>query len=172
MLIEIDSLGPNWTPVAYRGELDDPDLSEEILLGGPVELIAEVRRRGEHVDIRGSISAAGNVECSRCLEPTPITVSSAYEVVFQRETEGPDHELEVSDENLGVAELIGDTIDLKDFTREQLLLNLPARVLCREDCLGFCQTCGANKNLQPCGCESEAIDPRWQALRGMLDRKS
>ena len=53
--------------------------------------------------------------------------------------------------------------------REQVVLNLPARVLCREDCAGLCETCGANKNLSPCGCVSETIDPRWQALKGLVD---
>jgi uncharacterized protein len=172
MLLEIEKLAPTWTPVEYRGDLEDPDLSDQIRLTGPVELNAEIRRRDDQVEIRGTISGAGTVECSRCLEPVLITVSTAYDVVFARETDDPDHETEVSGENLGVAELTGITLDLKDFAREQLLLDLPARVLCREDCLGFCQTCGANKNLQPCGCESEAIDPRWQALRGMLDGKS
>lgn len=171
MLLEVDKLGPDWTPTVFIGGFDDPELTEQIQLDGPVEMRVEVSRRGRRIQLRGNLRATGMVECGRCLEPTPVIISAPFDVVFEPETGGSDHDVEVAADNLGVAELAGDTIDLKDFAREQLILNLPVRVLCREDCLGFCPTCGANRNLQPCECASDAIDPRWQALQGILGEK-
>lgn len=171
MRLQIDNLQANWTPVSFRGELDDAELSNQITLDGPVELNGEIRRRDERVQLKGTLFAAGTIECSRCLEPSQVKLSNEFDVFFEPETDGSDYEVEVSEENLSAARLTGDTIDLADFAREQVLLNLPVRVLCREDCQGLCETCGANRNLSPCNCGAEAIDPRWEALKGMVKRE-
>lgn len=171
MLLQIDNLEANWTPVSFRGALNDPELTEQIRLDGHVELRGEIRRRDERVQLKGTLIAAGTIECSRCLEPSQVKLSNEFDVFFEPETDDSDHEVEVSGENLNAAQLTGDTIDLADFAREQVLLNLPVRVLCCEDCKGFCEACGANMNLSPCECEAEEIDPRWQALKGMVERE-
>jgi uncharacterized protein len=51
--------------------------------------------------------------------------------------------------------------------REQILLNLPEQVFCKEDCKGLCQKCGANRNLIDCKCDSDETDPRWAALKNL-----
>jgi uncharacterized protein len=58
-------------------------------------------------------------------------------------------------------------LDLTELAREQILLNLPSQVFCREDCQGLCQKCGANLNLIDCSCEESEVDPRWAALRNL-----
>jgi uncharacterized protein len=54
--------------------------------------------------------------------------------------------------------------------REQVLLSLPVRTLCKPDCKGLCSHCGANRNLQPCSCDEGTNDPRWEALTGLRNR--
>lgn len=170
MLLQVDNLADSWTPIAFNAELDDGVLDEGFALTGPVEMRAEVRRKDDRVQLTGDFSAQGTSECSRCLATTPIVVAAPFDVFYTAVSSADDAEdLELSEENLGVAEFTGDTLDLKEFAREQVVLNLPARVLCREDCAGLCEACGANKNLSPCGCVSETIDPRWQALKGLVD---
>ena len=56
---------------------------------------------------------------------------------------------------------------LEDVVREQVLLTLPGRTLCKEDCKGLCAQCGQNLNEGSCGCHSEVRDPRWSALAGL-----
>ncbi|MEO7505695.1 MAG: DUF177 domain-containing protein [Pyrinomonadaceae bacterium] len=170
MLLQVDNLADSWTPIAFSAELNDGMLDEGFALSGPVELRAEVRRKDARVQLRGDFNAQGTNECSRCLANTPIVVAAPFDVFYTAVSTSDDAEdLELSEESLGVAEFSGDTLDLKEFAREQVVLNLPARVLCREECAGLCETCGANKNLSPCGCVSETIDPRWQALKGLVD---
>lgn len=41
--------------------------------------------------------------------------------------------------------------------------------LCKEDCKGLCPHCGADRNVTECDCESRQIDPRFAALRALLD---
>jgi len=59
----------------------------------------------------------------------------------------------------------GDGLLLEDALREQVLLSVPLRVLCREDCKGLCPTCGKNLNLERCSCANEVPDVRWTALK-------
>ena len=58
-------------------------------------------------------------------------------------------------------------MDLDELVRADLLLELPTKVLCREDCKGLCPKCGKDLNFGPCDCKKE-IDPRWQALSDLF----
>jgi uncharacterized protein len=51
--------------------------------------------------------------------------------------------------------------------RDALLLDLPAKPLCRDDCAGLCATCGIDRNHGSCDCHTEELDPRWAALRSL-----
>ena len=62
-----------------------------------------------------------------------------------------------------------DRLDLKELVLSDLLLNLPMKHLCREDCKGLCPKCGANLNEGECGCNRKPVDPRFAALRDLLD---
>jgi len=59
-------------------------------------------------------------------------------------------------------------IDLAPLVRELSLLSVPIKVLCRPDCQGLCQECGANLNLGECGCATDDIDPRFAVLEALL----
>ncbi len=58
-------------------------------------------------------------------------------------------------------------MDLSPLIREQVLLALPTRPLCQEDCRGLCPHCGINLNRSACGCRVETVDPRLEALRSL-----
>ena len=58
--------------------------------------------------------------------------------------------------------------DLEGLATEDVLLYLPSKFLCREDCKGICPTCGKDLNDGPCGCKKE-IDPRLAALTQLLE---
>src|SRR5919112_562701 len=79
--------------------------------------------------------------------------------------------VELQAEDLILSAYEGDAVDLDEIVREQTLLALPSRHLCREDCKGLCQKCGANLNENQCSCEQGETDPRWAALADLKDRK-
>jgi len=74
-------------------------------------------------------------------------------------------ELSVTDAEAEIGYYQGDGILLEDVLREQVLLALPLKVTCREDCKGLCVHCGKNLNEGPCSCATVMEDPRWTALR-------
>ncbi len=74
-------------------------------------------------------------------------------------------ELSVTDAEAEIGYYQGDGILLEDVLREQVLLALPLKVTCRDDCKGLCPHCGTNLNEAQCSCAVVVEDPRWTALR-------
>jgi uncharacterized protein len=61
----------------------------------------------------------------------------------------------------------GTEVDLSPLIREQVLLALPTRPLCEDDCRGLCPHCGVNLNRTTCECRVENLDPRLEAIRSL-----
>jgi uncharacterized protein len=147
--------------------LDDPAVSAPL----DVRLEGVMRPIGPCYRIDGRISAGGTLACSRCLEPVSWQVDDSFAVEYRR-AHPDDEEVELTDDELDVAFLDGDVLDLGEVAAEQLLLALPMRIVCDEQCAGLCPRCGANRNRDgACVCEPEA-DPRWDALREIKGRES
>jgi uncharacterized protein len=62
--------------------------------------------------------------------------------------------------------------EIDDLVREAIILSLPLKPLCSEDCKGLCPICGTDLNRSQCSCVKERTDPRWDQLKGLLKRKS
>jgi len=79
--------------------------------------------------------------------------------------------VELDDHEMVVAYYEGNHLDLGEVVREQCVLSLPLKPLCREDCRGRCPSCGKNRNLESCECSApeEAGDPRLAALKKLFD---
>lgn len=61
-------------------------------------------------------------------------------------------------------------LDLEELVNEEVSLNLPTKILCREDCKGLCGQCGTNLNVSKCDCKKD-VDPRLSALLQLLDEE-
>jgi uncharacterized protein len=64
----------------------------------------------------------------------------------------------------------GEGLLLEDVLREQVLLALPLKAICREDCKGFCPHCGRNLNQEQCNCTEPLDDLRWSALKDIREK--
>ena len=62
-------------------------------------------------------------------------------------------------------------IDADEALTEQILLELPLKHLCKEDCKGLCPKCGTDLNKSTCNCETKEPDPRFDVLRKLLENK-
>ncbi len=137
--------------------LDDlRGVAAEIDSGSPVAIDVQLERVPEGVVVRGTIDAAWQAACSRCLEPVGGRVSLHLDELFERSPlEGETYLLDE------------DAIDLEPMVRDALVLELPLAPLCDPDCAGLCARCGANRNVARCDCADVEIDPRWAALRSL-----
>ncbi|HEY0930212.1 MAG TPA: DUF177 domain-containing protein [Gemmatimonas sp.] len=114
----------------------------------------------------GRFEGAAVAECRRCLCEVTVSVSDDVHLIF---AESGNDEAEEDDVVLippGDREL-----DLRPVVREEWLLAVPAFALCREDCQGFCPSCGADRNSEACTCPPPS-DPRWDGLRAMRESES
>jgi uncharacterized protein len=146
-------------PLATEGRAD---LLEEHR--GPREIVQDIRLRGSY---RGRFS----VPCARCIDPVEHTLAGEYDLIFRPigvDAEVTEHSIGASETEIGYYENGG--LMLEDVLREQVLLSLPARTLCREDCKGLCPRCGGNQNTEPCSCVAAPADPRWSALSELSSR--
>lgn len=142
-----------------------------------VSLVAPVAGRlrfvRDHAGIlvQGPLTTEVAMECARCLAPMRATVS--FELVEHfRPTiqlpEGPAILRDPDEEDEPATDIDAHhVLDLSAVIEQNILLNIPLHPLCRPDCRGLCQTCGADLNEGPCGCQAER-DPRWDALRALL----
>jgi uncharacterized protein len=142
--------------------LDPDQVAEEF----SVQLEGTVRSIGPGFSVEGSFEATGKVSCGRCLELVPWQAQERFAVEYRRRDAHPDEdEVALDDGDLDVSFLTDNKLDLNRMAAEQVLLALPMRVLCAEECAGLCPKCGANLNIAgACRCEPET-DPRWDALR-------
>ena len=139
-----------------------------VTLKGEVHVTSEIARHIIQTDVKGTIEAEAEIDCTRCLTPVSETLSIPFEVSFVApEVFSSDSEVELKEGDLGVDVVDSEQIDLKELAREQILLSLPEQVVCQADCKGLCERCGVNRNVEQCRCGEDDIDPRWAALKGL-----
>ncbi len=129
--------------------------------GSPVVVDLEFEALSEGVIVHGTISAPWTGECRRCLGPAFGVAEATIEEIYQVKP--------ITDEAFTFD---GDAIDLGPMVRENLLVELPLAPVCRPDCAGLCPACGADRNTDPCSCDTAPSDPRWgglDALRAQFD---
>ena len=125
---------------------------------GPRDIVSDIR-------LRASYSSNFEVPCARCVDPVQHPISGDFDLIFRplgTETDSSERAISTSETEIGYYQ--NDSLALEDVLREQVLLSLPARTLCREDCKGICLHCGSNLNHEPCKCQAAPVDPRWSAL--------
>ena len=183
MLIEIKELELH--PIDFReefcpGSIDlGADVRQQTVLrtDGRADLVEEHHGKHETVqDIRlkGKLETSLEVACARCLDPVVLPVKRSFDLLYRPlGTDAGHEELSVTDAEAEIGYYQGDGLLLEDTLREQVLLAVPLKTVCREDCKGLCPQCGKNLNEGACSCDDEVEDPRWAALkeiRGKLEQ--
>jgi uncharacterized protein len=180
MLIEIKQLElhPIDFEEEYRpGDLDlGPDLRQSTPLhaAGRAQLIEEHHGKHQRIkDIRvsGELSTALELPCARCLEPVIQDVRRKFDLLYRPlGADAGREEISVTGAEAEISYYQGEGLLLEDAVREQVLLAVPLKVICREDCKGLCPHCGANLNLEQCSCAEPMEDPRWTALKDLRSK--
>lgn len=128
---------------------------------GPRDIVADIRLKGQ---FKGNFQ----VPCARCVEAVTIPLEAEYDLIFRpvgADAEAPERSITAPETEIGYYQK--DSLLLEDVLREQVLLSLPVRTLCKPDCKGLCPRCGTNRNLEACTCDEGPSDPRWEALSGL-----
>lgn len=130
----------------------------------PVSFSGHYMLADETVIVRGEARALIESPCARCLAPTQTPVTAEVEEAFVRD-KGQEIDPD-ADEYI----YTGHVLELDDAVRTALLLEMPSRVLCKEDCKGLCAQCGANLNINACSCQKDLTSRNpFSALASLLN---
>lgn len=138
--VAVDGVNPMPKPVSVK--------AEAVNTAGVVRLII----KAEFLYLR---------PCDRCYSPISRKMLYTFE-----------HNLAVSlsgDSDDDYIEVPDYTLDLDELVTADILLELPLKYLCKEDCKGLCQSCGANLNEGKCKCSKTTTDPRLEVLKQLLN---
>ena len=134
---------------------------------GPLAWSATAERAGEEIRIAGSLSSTMESNCSRCLEPARYEIQKSFDLFFRERDEqlfDEDADIELTEEDTRTAFFTGTQLAIGDVLREQVLLALPMKALCRVDCKGLCPVCGTNRNQNTCTCSGDVYNPHMEKL--------
>jgi len=159
------------------GKIDfGPDIrqSADLECSGRAQLVREQHSKHNVVnDIRvvGNFETRVELVCARCLEPISREVGRKFDLLYRPQgSDAGKEELSVTAVEAEVGYYQGEGLLLEDVLREQILLALPLKAICREDCKGLCPHCGGNLNVVPCACAEPLEDPRWSALKDIREK--
>lgn len=131
----------------------------------PVELIlTNMGNRKVLISVKSRVVL--EVPCDRCLVNTavPINIDVKREIDFSKSMEELAAELDVA------AYIKDHDLDMDMLINEEILLGMPMKVLCKEDCKGICRECGADLNVLECGCDRTVLDPRMSVIRDIFNK--
>ncbi|MDE3180490.1 MAG: DUF177 domain-containing protein [Acidobacteriota bacterium] len=135
----------------------------------PVQAKGAAELVGADVRVHGRVTARVSAACDCCTTPVELPIEQDFDLLYRPVSSiAAEEEIEVPPDELDVGFYTGNGIDLADVVKEQLILALPMKVVCRPDCCGLCAVCGADLNAGPCGChETKDESPFASLLRNV-----
>jgi uncharacterized protein len=165
MNIQVGGLSEGVHEFQFRAVASDLGLDHSF----PQELRVDtcLERIGHQIALQTAIETVGVFQCDRCTSKFETVLKPTYNMVYViegTETGNIDGgELQIIPSGLGV-------IDISEDVRQAVVLSVPLKLLCSESCKGLCAQCGVNLNIATCSCSDTAVDPRWEALRELIDK--
>lgn len=145
---------------------DQIEFDYHLIYADPVEVTADVNKHDDVIQCKVIFRTRGHYQCDRCLSDFTGEVNDTFQLYLHL---GED-QWESDEED--VLHLPEDTesFDITEALAEHLVLALPMKLLCREDCEGLCPGCGSDLRSEACRCDGPDIDPRWEKLRALKNK--
>lgn len=174
MFVDINELRDRDEPLLVvkdftEGELD---VAKDIRgLRRPVHSECQVSLLGEKIHVEGLLGADLELTCVRCLKAFGSSIEREFSVDYQPDPmvrEGEEFSLTYSD--LDIDFYRDQRLDVSGLISEQVVLAVPMKPVCHEQCKGLCDQCGADLNEGDCDCKPCGVDPRFAVLEGLKKR--
>lgn len=135
---------------------------EEVVGIAPARVDLNITKYDIDIYVSGNIKGAIKMVCGRCLAYYRQEIEVELKAHFFPREEGTDSdELNAYD---------GDTLDLYPLLHDQILMAVPFKPLCNDNCKGLCSRCGADLNKEKCGCPAREIDGRLAVLKKLKEK--
>jgi len=134
----------------------------------PIGVEYTLQKVGEKLVFHATVTTSMKLECSRCLDPMETEISEEITLLISF-SEPP--EQSGTDPDVKVVPPGAEEVDISEEIRQTVLLAIPVKPLCKDNCLGLCPRCGTNLNLKTCLCQEKVADSRWSDLQKLLSNK-
>lgn len=161
--------------IELEGEQDEqwlsglfpPQEKPEFSFVSPLRYRLHLSRSGLLILVKGSLHLTVELACSRCLDLVSLPLAPEFSCLLRPGAPGkPAQERELKREELDIEFYCGEVVDLGLIIQNQIVLSVPFRALCREDCQGLCPHCGVNRNKETCQCaEQEGGASKFSVLK-------
>ncbi len=167
MLIKVDHItdkglqikvqkGASWVtniPEIVNGTL-------ELNLNKEIEIDCTVTKVLKDIKINGLMRFGIQTVCYKCLKEVELDLHTDIELILTPKDEFKDDQTDIGHDCYE-----GESVDLSDYFREQVAINLPSRVACKKTCKGLCCECGADLNVGKCSCKKGLQNSAFMALK-------
>ncbi|MGB7061387.1 MAG: DUF177 domain-containing protein [Candidatus Zixiibacteriota bacterium] len=136
----------------------------------PVRVELLVSKNQDQLICQGKVTATAKLECSRCLADYDQAMTS--DLNFVVDLAGNSDEGKSEEEGYFVADPSLAFFEIDDLVREAIILSMPLKPLCSDECKGLCPVCGIDLNRLQCNCVKKETDPRWDQLKGLSKKDS
>ena len=133
-----------------------------------VDLDCRITKTSTTVFIKGELSAVIYSNCSRCLEDASVPIGGNFAYTLVPDKTETREDIELTAEDLEISHYSGEFIDFASIICEQILLQIPIKKLCTEECKGLCPRCGINLNNSSCNCHLAAGNNRMAVLKNFI----
>lgn len=167
---------------AHLGKHIRYDINEDPIeeLGGDMRCVEKITgdvtftNTGSNIVARGKFKTVVEATCSRCLNPFRMEVEAPIKEELPLVYRGPETPLGVDEEELPEDEkeplFVDNVFDLEELLRQQMVIAVPIKPLCSEECKGLCPNCGKNLNEGPCDCPPASGSSPFATLGQLLDK--
>jgi uncharacterized protein len=147
------------------------DAGECVFLA-PLRIHLTAVKEYDHIRVNGRVETSLRLNCARCLAEHQLEIKSPFTIFYMRAAEiAQDEEVELAEEELVSATYEGNEIDFTEEVAAQIIMAIPFKPLCSEDCRGLCPTCGADLNSAECACDRNETGFKFSALKNLKIEK-
>lgn len=133
---------------------------------GNVGIAATMEKSGNQLHLRARIETLGKFDCDRCVKLFEKQLTPSYEMHYVA------HDSEAEQFDPSEVQVISPghlVIDMTEDVRQTIILSVPLKILCNDNCAGLCPHCAKNLNEGRCDCKDLPVDSRWEGLRRFMN---
>jgi len=160
MKINVHSLNNGVHIFEFDLDSSELDLEKQNFSITEIALKCTVNKGEKNVYITSKARTRVRFVCDSCLVDFADVLEDEFSIFYTSDKET----VRYDDEQVVRLLKPGTPIDLTYGLKENLLLTIPMKIVCSDDCKGLCLTCGINLNEAKCNCKKTAVDPRWAGL--------
>lgn len=165
MRININSLPSGIQVFEFKVDCSELDIENQDFSINEVAVKSTVSKNEQNVFVASQIRSEVDFVCDSCLCSFHDVLEDEFSIFYTSDQDSASHD---GEQIIQVLKPGTREIDLSSGIRESILLSIPMKVMCSEDCQGLCPDCGANLNEGNCNCKRKKADPRWEGLKKFL----